>query len=161
MPYYIRDNININNNDLEDFLGSFQNGVDEYYSYYSFNILNAGFFKFLETFRKLTYFDDERSKKIQEKVKQENKTTNIQTIIEEKEKFILEYMIYGCKNLLSEDESNIIVNRENEVIEEIIESLLQPKRMKIILASHFKPSIMKKKFLLLKRLDILIILNIF
>ena len=143
----ILNDFNNNNNDLDDYLGKLQYAVDEYYSYFSFEILNAGFFKYLETFRKLTYFDDERLKRIQEKVKKANNTDYSKSSIETKEKFFFGYMVYGCKNLLSENENSIINSRETETIKKIIESILQPKRMKIILGSHFKPSMMKKKFL--------------
>ena len=144
----ILNDINTNNNDLEDYHGLFKSSIDEYYSYFSFSILNAGFFKYLESFSKLTYFDDERLKLIQEKVNNTKYSTNQKDINSEvKEKFILEYMVYGCKNLLSENETTIINNRETGEIKEIIDSILQPKRMKIVLGSHFKPSMMKKKFL--------------
>jgi len=51
-----------NSEKLHDSLGNFDYSIGEHYSYFSFKILNDGFFNYLEIFAKLTYLkeNDER-----------------------------------------------------------------------------------------------------
>ena len=132
---------------LSDYLGDTKYEVDQYYSYFSFNILNAGFFEYLEIFKNLNFFIDEEIIKKQIQEVNNTRATNI-TDFEGREKFIFEYKIYGCENILGDNETIHFAYRNVTRIKEIIKKLLQPNRIKIVLASHFKPSLMKKKFLL-------------
>ena len=144
-------------NSLIDYLGNFEYSIDEHYSYCSFKILNAGFFQYLEIFSKLTYLeDDSRYENITDtinilnnKLKSENKK------LEKRENHLLEYLIYGYKYENGTDifpDGNVIANKnigeeEKQIIKKIMKSLLNPSKIKIVLNSHYKMSLMKTKFL--------------
>ena len=132
--------------DLDDYLGKFEINVNEYYSFFSFSILNDGFFKFLKTFQKLSYKDNDYSDIIPHKIGEVN-MPNRGEIYTRRETIILQYMIYGCKNLFSENNDTYITSKNISKINEIIDKILKPNKIKIVLASHYKPSMMKKKFL--------------
>lgn len=68
-----------------------------------------------------------------------NQKGNIKKI----ENHFLENLVYGYKDNLKIDLDDSKLNR----IKEIMKSLLNPSRMKIILNSHFKMSLMKNKFI--------------
>ena len=84
---------------LADYLGQFDYSIDEHYSYFSFKILNAGFFQYLEHFAKLTYLEEdlkyvniaEALNILNSKLKSDNKR------LEKRENHLLEYLIYGYK----------------------------------------------------------------
>ena len=135
---------------LSDYLGNFEAKTEEYNSFFSFNILNDGFFNFLNEFKKLSYIDKDKDYEdiIQNETKKLNNTRPEEiSNIDKKEKFLLEYLIYGCNNLLSENNDYHFQNKETEKIKGIMDKILQPNRVKIVLASHYKPSMIKKKFL--------------
>ena len=124
---------------LTDYLGNHASQTDEYYSSFSFNILNAGFFKFLYDFKKLAFLED-KDKRFDNLTTSNRSSSRLSTLM--KEKLLLEYHIFGYKNVNSS-----ITNDNDEKKKEIMKSLVNPNKMKIVLASHFKPSLMKKKFL--------------
>ena len=149
-----------NSEKLRDFLGNFDYSIGEHYSYFSFKILNDGFFNYLEIFAKLTYLkeNDERFdltfiknkiKVLNSALKSENKN------LKKRENHLLEYLIYGYKNKNGSDifpDGNQITydNIRDEDINNIInimKSLLNPSKIKIVLNSHFKMSLMRNKFL--------------
>ena len=140
-------NISNTTPDLADYLGNFEINVDEYYSFFSFSILNDGFFKFLKTFQKLSYKDNDYNKDIIQHEIREVNMANRGQIYNRRETFFLQYMIYGCKNLLSENNDTYITSKNISKINDIIDKILKPNKIKIVLASHYKPSMMKKKFL--------------
>ena len=143
-------NISNTTPDLADYLGKFEINVDEYYSFFSFSILNDGFFKFLKTFQKLSYKDkDYNNDIIQHEIGETNRNnrSNFRQLYNRRETFFLQYMIYGCKNLLSENNDTYITSKNVSKINEIIDKILKPNKIKIVLASHYKPSMIKKKFL--------------
>ena len=131
---------------LEDYLGNLDYSFNEYHSSISFNILNDGFFKYLNVFKKFTFLEenDERF----ELVPKNNKSSiQLDGNIIKRENFILEYNIYGCKNILSKKGNTSMSDIKNETIKTVMKSLIKPNKMKIVLASHFRPDLMKKKFL--------------
>ena len=130
-----------------DYLGKNISNVNEYYSYFSFEILNDGFFKYLEDIKDFTYYDYQNWTLIDEEINKANHTNRGFSGTEAKEKLILEYIIYGCKIILSEDGDTYLDERSIITIKQVLASILQPNKIKIVLASHFKPSMMKKKFL--------------
>ena len=133
-----------NYTNLTDYLGNHASQIDEYYSSFSFNILNAGFFKYLYNFKNLSFLEeeDERFKNLNLTIsnRSSSRLSSLSTLM--KEKLLLEYHIFGYKNVNSS-----ITNADDEKKREIMKSLVNPNKMKIVLASHFKPSLMKKKFL--------------
>lgn len=133
---------------LIDYLGKFDYSIEEHYSFFSFSILNSGFFEYLEIFSQLTYLSPENNDS-----RFENITKNINLLsmdlnnqkgnIKKIENHFLENLVYGYKDNLKIDLDDSKLNR----IKEIMKSLLNPSRMKIILNSHFKMSLMKNKFI--------------
>ena len=121
-----------------DYQGESTKGIEEYYSYFSFKFINAEFFNCLERFNNITYLaeNDRRFNiTVQEKDVKEFK------IQRNKEKKILERIVYGYRDpeILKSDYKNQIIS--------IMKSILRPDKMKIVIASHYKLSLMKKKFL--------------
>ena len=127
---------------LHDYLGEISINADDYYSSISFNILNDGFFKFLSSFANLTYFKDGDSRLNENGINYTFISYNYNNI--KREKLILEFLIYGCNYYVSRNRTTTF---NHSTIVAIMKSLLNPKKMKIVLASHFKPSLMKKKVL--------------
>ena len=143
--------------DLEDYLGNFEYSVDEFYSTFSFSILNAGFFKFLKKFSNLTFLEenDERLKDthIQSKISiLENSFKSDEKNLKKRENHLLQYLIYGYKNKEKEilPQGNIEINNTidyNEIRNIMKELVNNPSKIKIVLTSHFKVSLVKKSFL--------------
>ena len=126
---------------LKDYLGSFASSSDEYHYSFSFDIINAGFFKYLSVFKNLAFFEDN-----DKRLDRISKTINLNSLhpgLLGNEKMLLEYYIYGYKNV----SKRTISSFNNDKIKEIIKSLVQPNKMKIVLASHFKLSLVKKQFI--------------
>jgi len=143
------DIINKTSPDFFDYLGEIKNVADDYHSYISFNILNDGFFKFLKNFTILTYFEKDDNRLVVTQLNNSRIPSNMRnltniTMSRNKEKDILEYLIYGYKYV---DFGQRYNQTNNSDTIKIMKSLINPKKMKIVLASHFKISLMKKKFL--------------
>ena len=149
--YSITKNI-LNNENLLQYLGNSVTSEDENSFSISFNILNAGFFQYLETLKSITYLEnnDERFNETnfsKNKVQISQKIKNSKKNDISKEEYILKYFVYGFQNILPKNNKDFLANIEINEIKNISESLLKPDKIKIVLASHFKPSLMKKKFL--------------
>ena len=132
------------------YLGSSVTSEDENSFSISFNILNAGFFKYLETLKRITFLEnnDQRFNEADYKnntyqIIQKIKNLNYKDI----EKYILKYIVYGFKNILPKNYKDFLCNIGIDEIKNISKSLLKPDKIKIVLASHFKRSLMKTKFL--------------
>lgn len=150
-----------NSTKLIDYLGKFDYSVEEHYSFFSFSILNSGFFEYLEKFAQLTYLnsdnDEGRYINITKNIYLLSKDLNNQKRNQKKiENHFLEYLVYGYKengeDKLPEGNSSFFDDLKfnetvNNTIKEIMKSLLNPSKMKIILNSHFKMSLMKNKFI--------------
>ena len=146
----INDNISKPEN-LTNYLGKFNYVVDKYYSSFYFNILGGGFKEYLKLFSALTYLkeNDDRFNHIGEK------DLNYGNNAEERKNHILEYLIYGYNDSKGRD---IIPQGTNEIKENLKGNytsiinimkiiLSDPSKIKIVLYSHYKMSIMKKLFL--------------
>ena len=139
---------------LLDYLGEFNYEVKEHYSYFNFKIVNAGFFSYLEIFSKLTYLDSNDNRYSEIKSKTNKLTIDTKNLIK-KEKHLLEYLIYGYKSHTENEEdiypegNNIKDLNESDIeeIKNIMKNLLNPTKMKIVLNSHFKMSLMKNKYI--------------
>ena len=140
---------------LIDYLGKFDYSIEEHYSFFSFSILNSGFFEYLEKFAQLTYLSPENNDSRYENITK-NKDLLSKDIINQKgnlkkeENHLLEYLVYryNDKDIFPEVVDDLKANEKPiNRIKEIMKSLLNPSRMKIILNSHFKMSLMKNKFI--------------
>ena len=142
-----------NSTKLIDYLGKFDYSIEEHYSFFSFSILNSGFFDYLEKFSQLTYLNPENNDN-----RYENITKNIYLLLKDLnnqkgnlkkiENHYLEKLVYGYTNKTIFPQIDSELDEKNITrIKEIMKSLLNPSRMKIILNSHFKMSLMKNKFI--------------
>ena len=136
---------------LTNYFGEFNWMVNKYYSSFYFEILGGGFQSYLKIFSQLTYLkdNDERFNNIG------NNYLNKDYKYSERQNHLLEYLIYGYKN--SEDEDIIPMNY-NDIIEDLkgdysqIKNIMRiilsdPTKIKIVIYSHYKMSLMKKYFL--------------
>ena len=151
MNSIISENI-FNSSNLSEYLGNYKISEEENsFSFsFSFSILNEGFFEYLKILKNLTYIEDKDErfnesnfKKVKNITKRQIKRINKG----EKENYILKYFVYGYQKVLPNDSNLFLNDRTNDSIKEISKSLLKPHKIKIVLASRFKPSLMTKKFL--------------
>lgn len=146
-------NKNISNSDvLTNYFGSFNYDINKYYTSFYFNILGGGFQKYLKTFAALTYLqeNDERFNLIL------NQTLSVDTSSQkEKKDHLLQYLVYGYINSNGRDftpqgNSDTIKELNGNVtsIIKIMKTILNdPSKIKIVLFSHYKMSVMKKYFM--------------
>ena len=143
---------------LKYYMGDSEKATEEFYSTVYFKILNSGFQKFLANF----------TKQVNNEVN-ENNVTNITNfikrapilndsfnpplnILNEKEKHLIEYLVYGiayengsdiwrqCINFNEFD-----VNKTNTTqIKKIVKDLFIPKKVKMMFHSRYKISLMRK-----------------
>ena len=152
----LNDNIT-KNNILRDYLGDFQFSVDEFYSTFSFKILNAGFFKYLKKFSEITIpiNDDKIKERINNSIEILDKSTKSEEkIFQKRENHLLQYLLYGYydeknnEDILPQGNNATLNNVSVEDIKNIIDIILHyPSKIKIVLSSHFKTSKVKKTFL--------------
>ena len=140
----------LDNENLNQYLGYHKISQEENSFSISFDILNAGFFKYLETLKSITFlesndkrFNEDNIKNILSQIIQKIKNPDDIS----SEEYILKYFIYGFQNLLPKNNNDFLNNIEIDVLKNISESLLKPDKIKIVLSSYFKPSLMKTKFL--------------
>ena len=142
---------------LYNYLGKIKYSVDEDYSCFFFSILNNGFLEYLKYFSELLYLKD-NDKRLENNniIKSLNHLPNPEENKDKRENHLLEFLIYGCKNKSGEEilpqgsSTELNKNLENtfEKIREIMKGLLNsPSKIKIILYSHHKFSIIRKVIL--------------
>ena len=149
---------------LSNYIGKIKYSEDEDYSSFYFNILNNGFLNYLRYFSELLYLKEEDKEKNEEKDERLN-NNYINKLLNQfpesdknidKENHLLEFLIYGCKNDKGEeilpqgkkDELKKNLGNNFEEIEEIMKGLLNsPSKIRILLFSHYKFSIIKKTIL--------------
>ena len=146
----INNNI-FNSNFLTNYFGTFNCKVEKFYSSFYFQILGGGFKSYLKTFSELTYLkdDDERFNNIG------NQDFIFNNNHDERKNHLLEYLIYGFNNsegkdIIPEDYNEIIkdFNGNYTEIKKIMHIILNdPSKIRIVLYSHYKMSLMKKMFL--------------
>ena len=135
---------------LSEYLGKFKTFEEENSFSISFYILNEGFFEYLKILKNITFIEDKDERFSEnnfEKVKNIIKNQIIKINKWENENYILKYFIFGSQKVLPKDNKIFLNDETNDSIKEISKSLLKPNKIKIVLASRFKPSLMKKKFL--------------
>ena len=143
-------NYDVKNSDLLTYyFGEFEWDVDKFYSSFYFNILGEGFQRYLKTFSELTYLKDNDGRFNNISVK------DWRIDYDERKNHLLEYLIYGYKNSKGDD---IIPQNYEDIkndlkgnytsIENIMRVILNnPSKIKIVLYSYYKMSLMKKLFL--------------
>ena len=132
----------------KNYFGYFNYDIEQFYSSFYFQILPEGFQQYLKYFSKLTYLE-----------KNDNRTKQFDEIdltpddnFQERKNHLLEYLIYGYKNkqedLLPQGNNMIKNNMRKDSIINTIEMILRdPSKIKIVLYSQYKVSLMKKYFL--------------
>ena len=145
-------NTRIYSEDLENYFGSFGWDIREFYSSFYFEILGGGFQAYLKTFSELTYLNesDERFNNI------DNVDLNFAYRFYSIQSYLLEYLIYGYQDSEGGDILPMGYNKIKEdlkkdnytVIKNIMKTMLNdPSKIKIVLYSHYKMSLMKKMVL--------------
>jgi hypothetical protein len=138
---------------LEDYFGSFIHESEDYFVNFRFDILNAGFTKFLSDFGKILNIDYDKisdncqsykSKIISELDKKYlNKINDIMN----RENHLLEYLVYGfCdsnNNDILPEGNNLSLSLYNDIellnnATEYIQNLINPEKIKIVLFSKYK-----------------------
>ena len=153
---HIAFNNNPNNIDiLEDYFGKFKYGTEEHYINFRFDILNDGLKKFFTRFSSiinidsnkiLTNFNESKIKVLNE-IKS-NYEEN-QKYIDYRENHLIEYLVYEFKNesgneILPEGNFDKLRDVSFEEISNYIKSLINPSKIKIVLFSKYKFSILSK-----------------
>ena len=142
-----------NSNILTQYFGTFNYLIEKYYSSFDFSILGGGFQSYLKSFSALTYLKDNDARLNFEHIG--NKSFNTINNLSQRKSHILEYLIYGYqdsegRDIIPSNSSQIISDLNGDYIPiiNIMKKILSnPSKIKIILYSHYKPSLMKKYFL--------------
>ena len=134
---------------IQDYFGTFLFEAQEHFTFFSFDILNNGYKKFLSIFSQILNLEDKNiSSGMFDIIKQEI-DTNYQNSIDiyEQENHLLEYLVYGFKNE-SGDEILPMGNRMTldkysdqeleEKVKEYFKQIIDPKKIKIVLFSKYK-----------------------
>ena len=132
----------------KNYFGYFQYEIEEFSSSFHFHILPEGFQQYLKCFAKLTYLEEHDNR------------TNISSEIDltpdddfkERKNHLLEYLVYGYKNnyedIIPQGNNSIKNDMLNITIKNAIKMILRaPSKIKIVLYSQYKMSLMKKYFL--------------
>ena len=148
----------LNSSRLSDYFGEFNYYVEDFYSYYRFQILNDGFFNYLYNFSSI--FKNSSLNQIKQdyksvSVQMEKNYINELKETERKEQYLINYLIYGYKNDSGDDDYRAgrikdYINRKDEdnekTVRKTLNKLMKPSKIKIVLMSHFKISRMEAKF---------------
>ena len=137
---------------LTDYMGDLTQAQEEFYSSVYFTILNYGFQKYLSNFNNYESYNESNFKNDTDRTLRRMSFRNF-TTAEQREKYLIEYLVYDIK-----DENGKDINRqgvENEVrkrinydrIKEIMKELFIPKKIKLIFFTHYKMSLTKKLIL--------------
>ena len=137
---------------LKDYMGDLAQRQEEFYSTVYFTILNYGFQKYLSTFKNYESYNESNFKNDTDRTLRRMSFRNF-TSAEEREKYLIEYLVYSIK-----DENGKDINRQgidNETrkkinydrIKEIMQELFIPKKVKLIFFTHYKMSLTKKLIL--------------
>mgnify|MGYP002626282752 CR=1 FL=1 len=133
---------------LINYFGDFSLVVEKYYSSFCFQILEGGFKDYLKAFAELIYLkdNDERFNNINKNDYKSNDKSD------KRKNHLLEYLIYGYRNSEWED---IIPESYEDIMEDLngnytqIKNIMRiilsdPTKIKIVIYSHYKMSLMKK-----------------
>ena len=138
---------------LDDYFGSFIHETEDHFINFRFDVLNAGFTKFLSDYGKILNIDfDKISENIdtyKSKIMSEldNIYLNKINYIENRENHLLEYLVYGFNDSNNNDilpeGNNLSLSLYNDTelvnnVSEYIQNLINPEKIKIVLFSKYK-----------------------
>ena len=139
---------------LTDYMGEIIQTNEEFYSSIYFTILNSGFAQYLKNFQNYTWIDNDN---LDDMIKRRlNRWTNVSVSnINDREKYIIEYLVYNIKDKNGKDinrqgnknDINEELNGNYTEIKNIMKNLFIPQKIKLIFFSHYKISLMKKYIL--------------
>ena len=141
---------------LNYYMGDLQKSTEEFYSTIYFKILNSGFQKYLNNFTNNINFNIEKdnitalinngSRRMQNSPPLDN--------LEEKEKHLLEFLVYNIKDKNGKDIWRQCIEGMKEIkyenlknqtqIKEIMKDLFNPSKVRMVFYSHYKMSLMRK-----------------
>lgn len=142
---------------LNNYIGEIKYSVDEDYSCSYFQILNNGLLEYLKYFGELLYLKENDQRFNNSYINlSSNNFPNSETNKNKRESHLLEFLIYGYKDekgeeILPQGKKDELMNNLNNNFEPIIETMksliYSPSKIKIILFSHYKMSILRKTVL--------------
>ena len=142
---------------LKNYMGTLDYSLDEYYSTFSFTILNNGFFDYLKYFAQLSYLNENDIRLGNENINSSlNNLKRPRNILNKRENHLLEFLIYGYKDKNGEDiypegiKSELKENLGDNytLISDIMKDLYSSSsKIKIILFSRYKKSLVIKYIL--------------
>ena len=139
---------------LNQYMGNLSQSCEEFYSSTYFIILNSGFRNYLKNFKDYTSFN--LNENITSYMTRRLNRLSISSFLSntnEKEKHIIEYLVYNItdengkdiwRQGISEDIKNQLKDNNFTEIINIAQDLFNPKKIKLIFASHYKMSLVKK-----------------
>ena len=138
---------------LQDYMGSLTQVSEEFYSSTYFTILNSGFHNYLKNFQDYSNSKTNFSNFANWRLLRDY--TLAKRSVKEKEKFLIEYLVYDIKDENGTDiwrqgifdEIREYINGNFSDILEVMSYLLDPGRVKFIFFSHYKMSLMRKYIL--------------
>ena len=144
--------------ELNDYMGELKQTTEEFYSTIYFTILNSGFERFLKNFKQYTSHDEDINNLddiIKSGIEKFSSYSSSLNSVNEKEKYFIEYLVYNITDKDgneinrqgSSNEVNYAINNNHTKIYEvfkIMDELFTNQKIKLILFSHYKLSLMKK-----------------
>ena len=153
--YNFNDEIN-DINILKVYYGNFKFDDEGHFINFRFDILNNGFKQFFQLFSPILDIDKMNIDAFSEKNKteiiedMEKNFNQTQEYFPNKEKHLIEYLVYGFKNnitneeILPEGNSEVLKNIDNSQIKNYLEKLIIPSKIKIVVFSKYKFSLSSK-----------------
>ena len=152
---------------LSDYYGNINYRVNDFYSYFRFDILNDGFFNYLKNFSTLLDLNPTTGEQFMKNYENSRQKLDREyraelKELDKKEQFLIDYLVYGFNENGSEvyrpgkgdyfpaykNSSEILKKIEilkNNMLN-LLRKLIKPSKIKIVLMSHFKMSRMEAKF---------------
>ena len=140
--------------ELEDYMGSINQVHEEFYSTIYITILNSGFQKYLKNFQDYTahFNEDNITETILQGFKNFKNYPTIVNSVNDREKYLIEFLVYNITDKNGKD-----VNRQGDlevirnmlidnpfIMFEPLGDLFNTRKTKLLFASHYKMSLMKK-----------------
>ena len=143
-------------NFLNDYMGNLNQSSEEFYSSTYFTILNSGFQKFFKNFKNYNTFkpSSDYNAYIFRRLNR-SLISSLYNNSNEREKHLIEYLIYNISDREGNDiwrqgigiEINKTLDNNFTKIEQYINELFNPKKIKMFFSSHYKMSLMRKYIL--------------
>ena len=141
---------------LNEYMGSLNQSLEEFYTSTYFTIINSGFKSFLNNFKNYTQFtpNENRGEYISRRLNRLSISSLLYNI-NEREKHLIEYLVYNItdnegkdvwRQGIGEEIKKMINDNFTEIIN-IMEEIFNPKKIKLIFYSQYKMSLMRKYIL--------------